>query len=205
MKPYHLFLNISFFTLSMLMLLSCNAQDKKSDQPAKDQINIQANRIDNLKATTIAGMAFTNLMDVTNIEKYSSSCGSENYLQPDEYYSVVFQDKGSPYFLAHLTVDGKIIYMQKLFPAEPAKKELLDMAGASKIAEDLVFYRLQARKGQYKVTKAEQEKVGKGIDAYWIITLDKDPEVNKNKRVPYSLIVKIHPKTHEVMVLEYKY
>ncbi len=205
MKSYLFIPNIATFCVSMLFLFSCNAQDNKSNQQTPAPKIEEVKRIDNMKATSIAGMAFTNLMAVEQIEKYSSSCGSENYQQPDEYYAVTFQQKGSPYFIAHLLTDGKIIYMQKLYPALPPQTIKLDKIAAEKIAEDLVYYKLQARKGQYKVTKTEQEKVNKGIDAYWIVTLDKDPEINKNKRVPNSLVVKIHPKTHEVMVLEYKY
>ncbi|MBL7831673.1 MAG: hypothetical protein JNK41_11640 [Saprospiraceae bacterium] len=198
-------LNLASIILTMCMIVSCDAQNNKESNSPVQAKKPEIVRIENYKATSIAAMAFRSLMDVENIDKYSSSSGSENYQQPDEYYVINFQEKGLPHFIAHTLIDGKIIYMQKLFPKGEPIKPLLTENGAAKLAVDFVFNRLQSTKDQYKVTKIEQEKVSKGIDAYWMVTLDVNPEFNKNNKAPKSLLIKIHPKTQEVMVIEYHY
>ena len=187
--------------VSMLQLYACEAQNKnltvQKSEPTADRMQIP-------RATEMAALALTSLMDVDNISQYSSSCGQENYKQKDEYYSITFQDKGQPYYFVHSMLDGTIIYMQKLFPIGKAKTTLKTAKDANKVATDYLSQRLSVGKDQYIITKTEQEKVGKGIDAYWIVTFDKSPSFKKNK-VPNSLVLKIHPKTEEIMVIEYKY
>jgi hypothetical protein len=65
--------------------------------------------------------------------------------------------------------------------------------------------RLQASPNQYNLSKIEQEKVSTGIDAYWIINMDLNPNYKSTRPVPKSLTIKIHPKTREIMVVEYMY
>lgn len=193
---------ISFlFALSMLQLVSCNGQNKsmtvQKSEPTAERMQIP-------KVTEMSALALTSIMDVENISKYSSSCGQENYKEKDEYYNITFQDKGQPYFFVHAMLDGTIIYMQKLFPVGKTKSSLTTSKDANKIGSDFLLQKLNVGKDKYILTKTEQEKAGKGIDAYWILTFDKNPSF-KNPKVPNSLVLKIHPKTEEIMVIEYKY
>lgn len=184
-----------------LSLTSCEAQveGNASQKPAAIQ------RITNVDATNIAAMALQKLMDVADISKYSTASGSENYNQPDEYISINFQMAGAPRFLAHTKMDGTLLYLQKLFASEPVKTPSLNEDSAAKVAYDFVTNRFTFKKDRFQVTKVEQEKVKKGVDAYWIVTLDNTSPPPGPSKVPKTLIIKLHPKTQEVMVIEFKF
>lgn len=184
-----------------LSLTSCEAQveGKASQTPTTIK------RITNVDATNIAAMALQKLMDVDDISKYGTASGSENYNQPDEYISINFQIAGAPKFLAHTKIDGTLLYLQKLLAAEPVKTPSLNEDSAAKVAFDFVTNRFTFKKDRFQATKVEQEKVKKGVDAYWIVTLDNTSPSPGPSKVPKTLIIKLHPKTQEVMVIEFKY
>lgn len=190
-------------TLSML-LTSCNAQNEKpaANQAAKAPA---IKRVTNMQATSMAAMAAQRLMDVADIQKYSTTSGSQNYQQPDEYYSIDFQINAKPHILAHTMIDGTLLYLQKLIPAEQKQSTELNEDSAATLGYEFVNNRFTYPKDRFQVTKAELEKVAKGVDAYWIVTLDNTNPSEVKGKVPKSIVLKFHSKTHEVMVIDLTY
>lgn len=196
-KNYGCLLLLMIFNICQGQNIHVNKVDP--NKPQNEKI------INETKATGIVGMAFQSLFNISDIGTYSSTCTRENYKLPDEYYVVNFQKEGNAYFIGQLYPNAKMKYLIKLYPGENTKQTAINEEQAGKLAETFMVDKLNVQANQYKITSIYKEKVSKGVTPYFVVTAERQVPPPGDRKVIQRMIIKLHPKSKEIMSLEFFY
>jgi|GEM_PF-1804656 len=161
--------------------------------------------LSNLQAQSVAQTMISNIFQVNDLSSFSYSTSIENFKQVDQYHIVNIQKQGNAFYFAHVYQDGRLKYALKVFADHKANIDLANINECQTLAEKELIRLIGSLSKQYSTTSVVGEKTTGNIIPYIIVSFDRNTELNTASKVPKTIVMKINPKTNELMSLEYLY